>query len=60
MPNEFKRWLNDCIETARTKKKLSDTEILYVYLEVLIPLLIKAIVEQDRIKRKASQNQGQG
>jgi len=58
MPNEFKRWLNDCIETAR-KKGLSDTEILFVFLEVLGPLLLKAIVEQDRIKTRASQNQGQ-
>jgi len=55
MPNELKKWLNDCIESAKSKG-LSDTEILLVFLEVLGPLVLKAVIEQDRIKRKTCPN----
>jgi hypothetical protein len=55
MPNELKKWLNDCIESAKSKG-LSDTKILLVFLEVLGPLVLKAVIEQDRIKRKTCPN----
>lgn len=55
MPNELKKWLNDCIKNAQLKG-LSDTEILLVFLEILMQITLKAIIEQDRIKKGVGKN----
>ncbi len=45
--NDFKKWLNDCIETAESRG-LSKAEILFVFTEVLQQIALRVVLEQKK------------
>ncbi|MDD2672719.1 MAG: hypothetical protein PHW43_09945 [Syntrophales bacterium] len=50
MPNELKKWLNDCIETARSKN-MTEAEIIFAFTEVLRELALKSVIEKLKLPK---------